>query len=39
MKGCSVDVSAIKNTSSKQQISSKVPTISAVQVVSAELHL
>ena len=35
---CSVDVSAIKNTSSKQQICSQIPTISGVQVFSTELH-
>ena len=34
---CSVDVSVIKNTSSKQ-IRSKIPTISAVQVFNTELH-
>ena len=38
INSCSVDVSAIKNTSSKQQIRSKIPTVSAVQVFSTELH-
>ena len=31
-------VSATKNTSSKQQVRSKIPTINAVQVFSPELH-
>ena len=38
INNCSVDVSAIKNTSLKQQIHSKIPAISAVQVFSTELH-
>ena len=33
-----MDVSAIKNTSSKQQIRSKISTISAVQVFGTKLH-
>ena len=33
-----MDVSAIKNTLSKEQIRSKIPTISALQVFSTELH-
>ena len=39
INSCSVDVTAIKNTWSKQIICSKIPTISAVQVFSTELHL
>ena len=39
INSCSVDVSAIKNTSLIQQIRLKTPTISAVQVFSTELHL
>ena len=38
INSCSVDVSATKNTSSKQQIRSKIPTVSAVQVFSTELR-
>ena len=43
MNYCSADVSAIKNTYNyqkylKQQIRSKIPTTSAVQVFSPELH-
>ena len=35
---CLVHVTAIKNTSSKQQIRSKTATISALQVFIAEIH-
>ena len=39
INNCSVDVIAIKNTSSIQQIRSKIPTVSVVQVFSTELYL
>ena len=38
INSCSMDVSAIKNTLSKQKIRSKIPTISAVQDFSTERH-